>query len=193
MAGKRIIAGLERAGGIEALLAQAHRLVFEGADELCLMGAMEPAAVRALVAHLDVPVLVWLPLAEPAQVEAMLRLGACRVWIEEPAAEAYAPLLTASGALRLGIHVDASSSTVAGALRDVGLCEVIAPLSLLRESDLAGQLSMHVVAEGRGEPLEAVADWLLSGGDAWLREPDSSVPIPAFKQALVRGGLRVRT
>lgn len=196
MAAKRIIAGLTGAGGMEAMLARAHRLAFEGADEICLTGVIEPSAIPALVAHLDLPVVVSLSEGEPAQIEALFRLGACRIWLNERTWDRWTPLLATCGALRLGVHLGANLETLtvrAEHLLDAGLCEVIAPLSLLRESDLATRLPMQVVAEGQGESLEAVVDWLLSGGDGWLREPDSSVSIPALKQALRLGGLRIRT
>ncbi len=203
MVTKRLIGGLDAAQMQDSLEAQANRLAFEGADELCLVGCTDieaaEAAVRLLGSHVDLPLNVWLGSWGPDAGIRLLEAGASRLVVDFEAENALRHLQETLGTLRLGIHLGADPMAWlerATALQEAGFRELIATHAGSMDTDVAealARLPIHVVMRADGEELPSLGDWLLSGGDGWIREPGSTVPFRAVKDLLVGAGLRVRT
>lgn len=202
MAAKRLIGGVTPDVDPGRVLAQAQRLAFEGADELCLMSGADVSAlsfsISTLVEHVELPLTVWLPRGGTDAGADCLRKGASRLVLTEPDGGDLQSLVSRLGALRLGCWLRGSGETLplrAMDMLEVGIGELylaMTDLAQARVVEAVTRLPMHVVGVGGGT-LSTAADWMLAGGDAWLQLPGEGASIAALKATLAAGGLRVRT
>lgn len=203
MVAKRLIGGLDATQIQDSLEVQANRLAFEGADELCLVGCTRledaEAAVRLLGSHVDLPLNVWLGSWAPEAGVRLLELGASRLVVDFGAEDALRHLQRVLGTLRLGVHLGTDPGKWldrAAALQESGFRELVVthpgPLDSASAEAMA-RLPLQIVMRGEGGEPSSLCEWLLSGGDGWLREPGSKTTFQAVKDVLTSAGLRVRT